>query len=125
MNYSIGEFAQITDLSIYTLRYYEQEKLILPARKENGQRCYSENDIAWIQFIKRLKDTGMPIKEIQTYARLRAMGNPTMPQRMEMLAEHRTALEQQIAQLQEHLEKLDAKIDYYQTAIDTQGKSAL
>lgn len=125
MNYSIGEFAQITDLSIYTLRYYEQENLILPARKENGQRCYSENDIAWIQFIKRLKDTGMPIKEIQTYAQLRAMGNPTMPQRMEMLAEHRTALEQQIAQLQEHLEKLDAKIDYYQTAIDTQGKSAL
>lgn len=125
MNYSIGEFAQITDLSIYTLRYYEQEKLILPARKENGQRCYSENDIAWIQFIKRLKDTGMPIKEIQTYARLRAMGNPTMPQRMEMLAEHRTALEQQIAQLQEHLEKLDAKIDYYQTAINTSDKSAL
>lgn len=122
MNYSIGEFALITNLSIYTLRYYEQENLIHPARKENGQRCYSENDIAWIQFIKRLKDTGMPIKEIQTYARLRAMGNPTMPQRMAMLAEHRTTLEQQIMRLQEHLEKLDAKIDYYQTAINTRGK---
>lgn len=122
MNYSIGEFARITNLSIYTLRYYEQENLILPARKENGQRCYSENDIAWIQFVKRLKDTGMPIKEIQTYARLRAIGNPTMPQRMGMLAKHRTALQQQIARLQEHLEKLDAKIDYYQAEINTQDK---
>lgn len=122
MNYSIGEFARITNLSIYTLRYYEQENLILPARKENGQRCYSENDIAWIQFIKRLKDTGMPIKEIQTYARLRAIGNPTMPQRMTMLAKHRTALQQQIARLQEHLEKLDTKIDYYQTKINTPDK---
>lgn len=122
MNYSIGEFARIANLSIYTLRYYEQENLILPARKENGQRCYSENDIVWIQFIKRLKDTGMPIKEIQTYARLRAIGSPTMPQRMGMLTKHRTALQQQIARLQEHLEKLDAKIDYYQTEINTQDK---
>lgn len=125
MKYSIGEFSKITDLSIYTLRYYEQEKLIVPARKENGQRCYSEKDIAWIQFIKRLKDTSMPIKKIQKYAQLRAKGNSTMPQRMEMLVEHRTALQNQIAQLQEHLENLDDKIDYYQVEINEQYKPVL
>lgn len=123
MNYSIGEFSIIADLSIYTLRYYEQEKLIIPARKENGQRCYSDNDIAWIHFIKRLKDTSMPIKEIQKYAQLRAKGNSTMPQRMEMLREHRAALKNKIAHLQEHLENLDDKIDYYQTEINKRYKS--
>lgn len=125
MNYSIGEFSKIAGLSIYTLRYYEQEKLIVPARKENGQRCYSENDIAWIQFIKRLKDTRMPIKEIQKYAQLRAKGNFTMPQRMEMLIEHRTALKNQIAQLQEHLENLDDKIGYYRVEINKHCELAL
>jgi len=117
MNYSIGEFSEITGLSIYTLRYYENEKLIIPARKDNGQRCYTESDATWIQFIKRLKDTGMPIKAIQKYAKLRAEGNSTISKRMEMLIEHRITLNNQIANLQEHLENLDCKIDYYQTEI--------
>ena len=125
MNYSIGKFSQMMNLSIYTLRYYEQLKLIVPARKDNGQRCYSESDVTWMQFIKRLKDTGMPIKEMQTYAELRSNGDSTMPQRMDMLIRHRTALKEEIAKLQEHLENLDDKIDYYQTEINKQCKQAI
>ena len=34
-HYSIGEFAKKTGLSISTLRYYEQEKLIYSHREEN------------------------------------------------------------------------------------------
>jgi DNA-binding transcriptional MerR regulator len=117
MGYLIGEFSRITGLGIHTLRYYEQENLIQPNRKPNGRRCYSENDITWIQFIKRLKDTKMPIKEIQKYAKLRAEGNPTMPDRMEMLIKHRGVLKNEIEQLQEHLNKLDNKIAFYKIEI--------
>lgn len=117
MHYSIGEFSTLTDISIYTLRYYEKEQLIIPERKENGRRCYTEKDISWLQFIKRLKETGMPIKEIQKYAQLRTDGNSTMPERMEMLIHHRNTLKEEIQKLQEHLEKLDCKIDFYQTEI--------
>ena len=46
---------------------------------------YSDKDLTWIAFIKRLKDTGMPIKEIRHYAELRADGDPTLSERMEML----------------------------------------
>lgn len=120
MDYSIGEFSSTVGLSIYTLRYYEQEKLIVPARKGNDQRCYSEQDVTWIRFIKRLKDTGMPIKEIRKYAELRAEGNETMMQRMEMLIEHQNNLKQKIEKLQEHLENLDDKIDYYKAEIAAQ-----
>lgn len=35
MDYSIGEFSKITEISIYTLRYYESEHLIKPDRKSN------------------------------------------------------------------------------------------
>ncbi len=120
MNYSIGEFSDLTNISIYTLRYYEKEKLIIPNRKENGRRCYSEKDLSWLQFIKRLKDTKMPIKEIRKYAELRAYGDSTMNERMEMLIKHRTALKEEIAKSNEHLEKLNDKINYYKTTIDKQ-----
>lgn len=83
-----------------------------------GEFSNSEKDRTWIEFIKRLKDTGMPIKEIKEtkhYARLRADGDSTLSKRMGMLIEHRHTLNKQIAQLQEHKMKLDEKIEYYQT----------
>jgi len=121
MNYSIGEFSALTNLGIHTLRYYEKENLITPNRKGNGRRLYSENDVNWIQFIKRLKDTGMPIKEIQKYAEFRALGDATLNERMEMLIQHRIKLNMEIIKLQEHRDKLDFKIDYYQTEIDNKN----
>ena len=48
-----------------------------------AHRRYSEKDIAWISFIKRLKATGMPIKEIKKYAGLRAEGDATLSERMD------------------------------------------
>ncbi|MEZ3469440.1 MAG: MerR family transcriptional regulator, partial [Schaedlerella sp.] len=83
MEYSIGEFSKLTGLGIHTLRYYEQEGLIAPERNSGNRRCYSDKDLTWIAFIKRLKDTGMPIKEIKHYAELRAAGDPTLSDRME------------------------------------------
>ena len=123
MEYSIGEFSRLTDLGIHTLRYYEQEGLITPGRNSSNRRCYSDKDLAWIEFIKRLKDTGMPIKEIQHYAKLRAAGDPTLCERMEMLTAHREALNEQIRQFQEHMAKLDDKIDFYRQEIDRTSKN--
>ncbi len=68
--------------------------------------------------VYRLKDTGMPIKEIRHYAKLRAAGNPTLSERMEMLVQHRQALDEQIAQLQAHKIKLDEKIEFYRNEIE-------
>lgn len=118
MNYSIGEFSNLTKTGIYTLRYYEKEQLIVPERTENGRRSYSDKDISWLKFIIRLKETGMPIKEIKKYAKLRAMGDPTLNERMQMLVKHRTDLKNGITQLQEHLKKLDEKIAFYQSEIE-------
>ncbi len=118
LEYSIGEFSKLTNLGIHTLRYYEQENLITPKRNSSNRRRYSENDLAWIQFIKRLKDTGMPIKEIQHYAKLRAQGDATLNERMEMLIDHRKSLHRQMEALQEHMAKLDDKILFYREEIE-------
>ena len=118
MDYSIGEFSKVTGLGIHTLRYYEHENLIIPLRNASNRRRYSEKDIAWIAFIKRLKATGMPIKEIKKYAVLRAKGDVTLSERMEMLIQHRQSLNEQIRQLQEHEAMLDEKIAFYQREIE-------
>ena len=118
MEYSISEFSRLTNLGIHTLRYYEHENLITPKRNSSNRRCYSDKDLAWTYFIKRLKDTGMPIKEIQRYAELRAEGDLTLNERMEMLTVHRESLNEQIKALQEHMAKLDDKIDFYRQEIE-------
>ena len=118
MEYSIGEFSRLTNLGIHTLRYYEHENLITPKRDSSNRRCYSDKDLAWTYFIKRLKNTGMPIKEIQRYAKLRAEGDLTLNERMEMLTVHRESLNEQIKALQEHMAKLDDKIDFYRQEIE-------
>ena len=118
MEYSIGDFSKLTGLGIHTLRYYEHEGLIAPERNSSNRRCYSDKDLTWLEFIKRLKYTGMPIKEIKRYAELRAAGTPTLFERMEMLMQHRQALNEQISMLQEHKNKLDEKIEFYRKEIE-------
>ena len=122
MFYSIGEFAKRTQLSIHTLRYYEQEQLLTPERNAANRRRYAEKDIEWVEFIKRLKETGMPIKEIKRYAVLRAAGRESLNERMAMLVQHRQHLKQQIALLLQHQQKLDVKIDIYRAQIVQQGQ---
>lgn len=118
MGYTIGEFSKLTNWGIHTLRYYEHEGLIMPCRNSGNRRCYSDNDLVWVEFIKRLKDTGMPIKDMQRYAKLRREGDSTLKERMEMLTAHRKSVNEQIKRLQEHIAKLDDKIDFYCQEID-------
>ena len=113
----IGEFSKRTGLSIDTLRYYEKERLLTPQRDFNDRRVYSESDIRWVEFIIRLKETGMPLKEIRIYARYRAKGDSTMNERLKMLLAHKANLEAQIEKLNAHKKKLDDKIKYYRDEI--------
>lgn len=117
MDYVIKEFAAKTGLSPFTLRYYEKEKLLTSKRASNGWRYYTEKDVAWVLFLRRLKDTGMPIRRIREYARLREQGNSTLQQRMQMLQEHHKFVLEQLAGWQENLMKLEDKIGYYANEI--------
>src|SRR5690349_17038998 len=83
---TIQEVVQITGLSAHTLRYYERIGLIHPIdREENTRRCYTEDDLGWIDFLLKLRGTGMSVKDMQKYARLQRQGDKTLPQRVEML----------------------------------------
>ena len=118
--YKIGEISKITNLTIDTLRYYEKEGLITPARDQNNIRIYSDSDIRWIQFIKKLKQTGMPLKNIKEYSNLRDQGDSTINERLSLLYEQKQRLEQNSKQLEEHILFLNNKIDIYKAKIKNQ-----
>lgn len=70
----IGEFSRLTGISEYTLRYYEKKGLLHVERDGAGRRDYREADVEWVKFIKRLKDTGMLLRDIRHYSDLRYQG---------------------------------------------------
>lgn len=111
---NIAKFSQLTALTAHTLRYYEKLGLLSNiARNPSGHRSYTQANVEWVKFINRLKATGMPLGQILAYAHLRAEGVTTFEQRRILLAKHRDALKARIEIELEHLQALDAKIDYY------------
>lgn len=111
---TIAEVAERTGLTAHTLRYYERAGLIAPvARAPGGQRRYAASDLDWIGFLLRLRETRMPIGQMQAFARLRSEGNTTAPERREMLERHLAQVLESIATLQSAAQALQAKIGHY------------
>ena len=116
---TIQEVAQATGLTPHTLRYYERIGLIHPInREENTRRCYTADDVGWIDFLMKLRATGMSIKDMQRYAALQRQGDNTLPERVEMLKSLRDSVEARLDELNEHLKLIYYKIDYYQNVIE-------
>ncbi|WP_312982916.1 MerR family transcriptional regulator [Atlantibacter sp.] len=113
----IQYFAQLTGLTAHTLRYYEKLGLLVPDRNSSGHRDYREADVEWVAFIVRLKETDMPLSEIQRYAALRSQGNATVNERRALLAQHAERLEQRLAEQHQHLDRLKAKMAHYDSEL--------
>ena len=118
---TIQEVAEHTGLSAHTLRYYERIGLIHPIdRAPSGHRRYSPNDIGWIEFLKKLRSTGMPVREMKQYAELMWQGDETMGERRTLLETHRRRMQAQIDELNDALDCVEWKIDHYREFEDMQ-----
>ncbi|NJO79851.1 MAG: MerR family transcriptional regulator [Cyanobacteria bacterium RM1_2_2] len=111
---SIQQVAAMTQLTAHTLRYYERIGLLAPVeRAASGHRRYSSQDIAWINFLTRLRATGMPIREMQQFAELRRQGDCTLQQRRQLLESHQQHIDQHLEELIQNLKVIQEKIQYY------------
>ncbi|MEB3213448.1 MAG: MerR family transcriptional regulator [Leptolyngbyaceae bacterium] len=125
-NLSIQDVAAITQLSPHTLRYYERIGLLVPIeRGSNGHRRYSSQDIAWIDFLIRLRATGMPIREMQQFAELRRQGDRTFAQRRQLLETHQHHVLQKVEELKQNLNVIQDKIQHYHSLEEHHDTSAL
>ncbi|GAA4573603.1 MerR family transcriptional regulator [Planotetraspora kaengkrachanensis] len=121
---TIARMAERTGLSADTLRYYEKAGLIEPiGRSAGNQRRYAVTDVDWVEFLLRLRTTGMSIVYMQRFARLRAVGDATVADRLALLREHRSELDERIRTLRENADALDRKIDHYERLLSPQQET--
>jgi DNA-binding transcriptional MerR regulator len=116
-NLSTAEVAARTGLSEHTLRWYERIGLLdRIERGPDGRRRFSEGDLGWLDVIARLRETGMPVREMQRYAELVRDG-AGFAERIAIFTQHREHVRAQLRAQQRCLELLDQKIAVYNQAL--------
>ena len=115
MNYSAGEVAKKLGLSKDALRYYEKEGLLPPIeRTSSGHRIYTDTDVEWIFLICCLRNTDMPIHKLKKYVSLlMESGGESIPDRQDILTEHKLFLKEKITTYQNLLQLIEKKLEFY------------
>ncbi len=115
---TIAEASKKYDLSADTLRYYERIGLLPKVnRNKSGIRDYTEEDCRWIEFIKCMRNAGLPIEALIEYVSLYQEGDSTLDSRKELLIEQRDLLEARVEEMTTTLERLNKKIERYQQIV--------
>ncbi|OUP08411.1 MerR family transcriptional regulator [Collinsella sp. An2] len=64
-SYTIGELAELSGVSVRTLRFYEEAELLAPERDaQNGYRRYGRADVDRLQEILLLRRLGVAVRDI-------------------------------------------------------------
>lgn len=115
---TIAEVAKRYGLTPDTLRYYERVGLLPPVgRTKGGVRDYQEEDCQWIEFIKCMRASGLPVEVLAEYVALFQQGDSTMEARKQLLVRQRNVLKERVAEMQQTLERLERKIQQYEEQI--------
>jgi len=111
---TITQAAAATGASAHTLRYYERIGLIRSvSRARSGHRRYGPEDLRWVEFLRKLQATGMPIRRMLAYAALQRRGDATLTQRRVLLEAHRNDVAAKLAVQQGHLAVIEKKVQRY------------
>lgn len=124
----IGAVAERTELSLRTLRHYDEIGLVNPSeRSEGGFRLYSEADVERILLIRRMKPLDFTLEQMRELLDItHDVAQPNAPaearqklQEIEAIAtERRTVLERKVAMADEFLARLRRL-----SAVEPQGES--
>jgi DNA-binding transcriptional MerR regulator len=60
----IGELAERAGVSVRSLRYYEEQALLVSTRSPSGQRQYTEAEVDRVVFIQRMYAAGLSSRTI-------------------------------------------------------------
>jgi MerR family mercuric resistance operon transcriptional regulator len=95
-----GELARRAGCNIETVRYYERIGLMPnPPRSENGFRSYEERHLTRLTFIRRARELGFTLEEVQDLLRLVDGGHYTCAQVQELALRHTDDIQRKINDL--------------------------
>jgi DNA-binding transcriptional MerR regulator len=105
---TIGEFAQMTHLSVKALRHYDDVDLLRPAQVDNssGYRRYATAQVPIAQVIRRFRDLDMPLEEIRT-----VLNAPDVAVRDQAIVAHLERMQEALERTQATVTSLHALLD--------------
>jgi len=99
--YSIGDAAELSGVSAKMIRHYESVGLLRKiARTAGNYRLYSENDVHALNFVRRARELGFSMKEIQVLLSLWGNRNRSSAQVRRLAMNHVADLKAKITELQ-------------------------
>jgi len=98
----IGQLAKSLEITTRTIRYYEEIGLMgKTERLGGGTRSYNEEDILRLKFILKLKNLGIPLKEMERLSDIFDINKKDFttitPKLIEMLDSHITKIDEKMA----------------------------
>ena len=110
---------EATGMSYEALKFYCNEGLVPNVKRAaNNYRVFDEHDVNWIRSLACLKKCGMSIQEMKEYLALCLEGERTIPERMELLQKYKQNIHERMAELQESLDFIAWKENFYQEVLD-------
>ncbi|MEU5114367.1 MerR family transcriptional regulator [Streptomyces longwoodensis] len=106
----IGEASRVSGVSARSLRYYEDEGLIVPGRRGNGYRDYCRSTLDRVRVIRSLLEFGLPLRLVRDVLPHLAVGQPAAvcAEFVREVERYRDGLAARIAGLEEQRAALDA-----------------
>ena len=118
MQYTIGEVAEMFNISISTLRFYDKEGLLLNLERDSsGIRKFNDSNLEALRVIKCLKMSDMEIKEIKKFMKWCSLGDNTILKRRDMFIKQKENIENKIKELESSLNMIKYKCWYYNEAL--------
>lgn len=111
---TIKEVAEMFDLTVETIRYYERIGVIPPIeRDKNGYRIFKTRDLNWVFLAKSLRNAGLSIESIIDFATLSQLEGDERLAQKDILIEQYQELTKKINEMEKVRELLAYKIETY------------
>ena len=120
---SIGDVCDHLDITAHTARYYERIGLIKVGRSASGRRVFDQRAVDRLDFLVRMRSSGMGIRELTRYVELVNQGESTTPERLQIMRDQRQRIIEQIHDLERALTATEYKIAVYGGAPDDTSHS--
>ena len=121
--YTMMQACREADMTYQTLKFYCNEGLVPNVKRDvNNRRVFDERDVKWIKDLTCLKRCGMSIQEMREYLQLCLEGEGTIPERKRVLEKKQAALREQIRELQDIIDYIDYKQQFYDDVLSGRRK---
>ena len=107
--YTIGQVAELFNLPISTLRFYDKEGFFPNLQRSSGIRQFTDREIETLRIVECLKKSGLGVKDIKQFIEWCSQGSKTFLQRRELFRKQKANVEAEIERMHKVLDVLKYK----------------